>query len=207
MAHHSDGGLIICVGRRSEAALAEVYRRHGGAMHALAAQICGAELGEDVVREVLLALWRDPDGFDASRSSLRGLLLAQAHTRAVEVVRNDAAMRAGISATVVRGDRVDTGALAGHVGERAWSALSALPEHERSAIILAYFCGYSCAELAELVGQPQRTVKGWTRAGLVGLSTQAGRPIAPPRLDAVSSDALPGHQAPARPRRAQAGGP
>ncbi|MDQ6726054.1 MAG: hypothetical protein M3066_07825 [Actinomycetota bacterium] len=48
----------ICIGRRRccEAALAHVCRRQGGAMHALAAQVCGIEFGEDVVRDVMLAL-------------------------------------------------------------------------------------------------------------------------------------------------------
>jgi len=172
VAHLSDSGLMICIGRRrsAEPALAEVCRRHGGAMHGLAAQICGAELGEDVVHEVMLAVWRNPEAFDAGRSSLRGFLLAQAHARAVEVVREDPARRPCAWATVIRGARVDTAALAGHVGERAWSALSALPEHDCRAIALTYFCGFSCAELAELLGLPEKTITGRVRSGVVGLS-------------------------------------
>jgi len=175
VAHHSDSGLMICIGRRrrSEAALAEVYHRHGGAMHTLAAQVCGSEFGEDVVREVMLALWRDPEGFDASRSSLRGFLLAQAHAGAVEAVRKETAGRSRASASVVRGAGVDRTALSDHVGERAWSVLSALPEHDCSAIALAYFCGYSCAELAGLLGQPQQNARGQMRSGLVGPGAQS----------------------------------
>ncbi len=92
---------VICIGRRRccETALAHVCRQ-GGAMHALAAQVCGTEFGEDVVREAMLALWRDPEGFEAGRYSRRGFLLAQAH--AVEVVHKDALRRRCASATVVR---------------------------------------------------------------------------------------------------------
>jgi len=168
---------MICIGRRcrSEAALAEVYRRHGGAMHALAAQVCGSELGEDVVRDVMLALWRDPEGFDAGRASLRGFLLAQAHAHAVELVRKDEARRARASATVFREDGVNSAALAGHVGEHAWSVLSAAPEPDSSAIALAYFCGYSCADLADLTGQTQQVINGRMRSGLVGLGARSPR--------------------------------
>ncbi len=176
VADYGDSGLMICIGRRRRSALAEVYRRHGGTMHTLAAQVCGTELGEDVVRDVMVALWRDPEAFDAGRSSLRGFLLAQAHARAVEAVRTDAAGRSRTSARVDRGAGVDRAALAGHVGEHAWSVLSALPEHECNAIALAYFCGYSCAELADLVGQPRQIATGQVRSGLVGLGARSSQP-------------------------------
>jgi len=175
LAHHSDQGLMICIGRRRRCgpALAEVYRRHGGAMGTLAIQVCGSKLGEDVVREAMLALWRDPDGFDASRASLRGFLLAEAHARAVEAVRKDAAGGSRVLPRVVDGAGVDCPALAGHVGEHAWSMLSELPERDCSAVALAYFCGYSGAELADLLGQPQCVVTRHMRAGLAGLGARS----------------------------------
>ena len=85
----SDAQLVTSIARYSEAALAEVYRRHGGAVYGMARRVLSntAE-AEDVTQEIFLRLWNDPDRFDPSRGSLRSFLLAQAHGRAVDAVRS-----------------------------------------------------------------------------------------------------------------------
>ena len=53
-------------------------------------------------------------------------------------------------------------AVAGRVKE----ALKDLPEGERSAIVMAYFGGYTYREAAEILGEPEGTVKSRIRSGL-----------------------------------------
>jgi RNA polymerase sigma-70 factor, ECF subfamily len=45
-------------------------------------------------------------------------------------------------------------------------ALKTLPEEQLKTIELAYFSGYTHAEIAELLGLPLGTVKGRVRLGL-----------------------------------------
>ena len=84
----SDANLVVAVGRWHEPALAEVYRRHGGAVHALARRILRSDPpAEEVTQEVFLDLWRNPEKFDAQRGTLRSFLLARTHGKSVDVVR------------------------------------------------------------------------------------------------------------------------
>src|ERR1700677_4629852 len=85
----SDAQLVTSVARYSEVALAEVYRRHGGAVYGLARRVLNnTSEADDVTQEVFLRLWNEPDRFDPSRGSLRSYLLTQAHGRAVDAIRS-----------------------------------------------------------------------------------------------------------------------
>ena len=90
----SDAQLVTAIARFSEVALAEVYRRHGGAVFGLAKRVMGsATEAEDVTQEVFLRLWNQPDRFDPARGSLRSFLLAQSHGRAVDAIRSSSSRR------------------------------------------------------------------------------------------------------------------
>ena len=58
----SDVNLVIAVGRYDQAALTEVYRRHGGAVFGLALRLLrDRSLAEDVVQTVFIRFWDHPD--------------------------------------------------------------------------------------------------------------------------------------------------
>ena len=90
----SDAALVLGIARYRQEALAEVYRRHAGAVFALARRVLNeTHVAEEVVQEVLLKLWSQPDRFDPDRGSLRSFLLTQTHSRAVDIVRSDSSRR------------------------------------------------------------------------------------------------------------------
>jgi RNA polymerase sigma-70 factor (ECF subfamily) len=167
----SDAALVVSIGRYHEDALAEAYRRHAGAVFALARRLLSERtLAEEIVQEVFLRLWNDPDRFDPGRGSLRSYLLAQCHGRSVDLIRSETSRRR-------REERELTlAAEAGYdlehevwdlaVADRVKTTLQALPEGEREAILLAYFGGHTYKEVADLLGTPEGTVKSRIRAGL-----------------------------------------
>jgi RNA polymerase sigma-70 factor (ECF subfamily) len=167
----SDAALVVAIGRWRQDALAEAYRRHAGSVFGLARRVVNdPALAEEVVQEVFLRLWNDPERFDPERGSLRSFLLAQTHGRSVDLLRSDTSRRRReereARQTAESGYDVEHEvwdlAVADHVKE----ALATLSGDERRAIELAYFGGHTYREVASLLGAPEGTVKSRIRTGL-----------------------------------------
>src|SRR5271167_3403336 len=167
----SDAQLVTFIARYSEVALAEAYRRHGGAVYGLAKRVLNNPTdAEDVTQEVFLRLWNLPDRFDPARGSLRSFLLAQAHGRAVDAVRSSSSRRQREARDALRTAEAsydlqrEVWDLA--VADQVAQAMGELPEEERRAIELAYFDGRTYREVAQMLQQPEGTVKSRIRNGM-----------------------------------------
>jgi len=184
----SDASLVISISRWEEAALAEVYRRHAGAVYGLARRVLtNVQVAEEVVQDIFLRLWSNPQRFDPARGSLRSFLLTQTHGRAVDLLRSESSRR-------LREEReVRQSAVAGYdiehevwdltVAEQLREVVTALPAAERAAIELAYFGGHTYREVATILAEPEGTIKGRIRTGLqrmhgalvnAGIATEGG---------------------------------
>ncbi len=167
----SDASLVVSVGRYHEEALAEVYRRHAGAVFALARRLLSDRtLAEEIVQEVFLRLWNDPDRYDPDRGSLRSYLLAQCHGRSVDLIRAESSRRRReekeLTLAAEAGYDLEHEVWDIAVAEKVKAALRTLPDGEREAILLAYFGGHTYREVADLLDTPEGTVKSRIRAGL-----------------------------------------
>lgn len=167
----SDAALVVSIGRYHEDALAEVYRRHAGAVFALARRLLADRtLAEEVVQEVFLRLWNNPDRFDPDRGSLRSYLLAQCHGRSVDLIRSESSRRRReekeLTLAAEAGYDLEHEVWDMAVADRVKVTLQSLPEGEREAILLAYFGGHTYREVADLLGTPEGTVKSRIRSGL-----------------------------------------
>jgi RNA polymerase sigma-70 factor, ECF subfamily len=167
----SDAALVVAIGRWRQDALAEAYRRHAGAVFALAQRVLSdRDLAEEVVQEVFVRLWDAPDRFDPERGSLRSYLLAFCHGRAVDLVRAEVSRRQREDRDHRR--RAESGYDIEHevwdlaVAEHVREALTELPLDQRRAIELAYFGGHTYKDVARLLDEPEGTVKSRIRAGL-----------------------------------------
>lgn len=167
----SDAQLVVAVAQSDQAALAELYRRHGGATLALASRLLNDRtMAQDVVQEVFVYLWNQPTQFDANRGALRSWLMMKTHTKAVDALRSSHSRSQREFRDINDRSSVDYDLelqvwdLA--VADRVKSALGELSEGERRAVDLAYFGGYSYREVAEILDQPEGTIKSRIRSGL-----------------------------------------
>jgi RNA polymerase sigma-70 factor (ECF subfamily) len=163
--------------RYRQEALAKAYRRHGGACFGLAQRLArDRSFAEEVVQEVFLRLWNQPEKFDPDRGTLRSYLLAQTHGRSVDLVRSESARRRReereARMTAESGYDLEREvwdlALAEHVRE----AVSKPADCERAAIELAYFGGHTYREVARILDQPDGTIKSRIRSGLARLRSE-----------------------------------
>lgn len=173
----SDPVLAIAVARGDRSALGEMYRRHGGPIFRLAQRLLHDDrIAEEVVQDVFVGFWQSPERFDPERSQLRSFLLMKAHGRSVDMLRAEQSRRRRdqLEADDQQRNSYD---LERHVldldlAERVSKALDRLPENERRAITLAYFGGHTYREVAELLEEPEGTVKSRIRTGLKALRRQ-----------------------------------
>jgi RNA polymerase sigma-70 factor (ECF subfamily) len=172
-----DVGLVVAIGRYHDDALAEAYRRHAGAVFALASRMLWERMvAEEVVQEVFLRLWERPERFDRSRGALRSFLLMDAHARCVDRLRSDARRREREArsgrAELVADYPVDLEAFDLSVAEQVRAAMATLSDGEREAIDLAYFGGHTYRAVAVILEQPEGTIKSRIRTGLMRLREQ-----------------------------------
>lgn len=171
LAEMSDSALVIAVGRYDEAAMGELYRRHGRNVYGLAHKLMNdADRAEEVLQDVFVRLWREPQRFDPARGELRSYLLRETHGRAVDRIRSDVARAR-------REDRHQREQIAPmqDIEREVWelirsetvkSAVATLSPGERDAITLAYFEGRTYREVATILGEPEGTIKSRIRLGM-----------------------------------------
>ena len=166
-----DAALVVAIGRWRQDALAEAYRRHAGAAFALARRLLNdRELAEEVLQEVFLRLWNEPERFDPERGSLRSYLLAHVHVRSVDLLRSETSRRRReereARETAEHGVDIEREVIDLTVASQVKEVVAALPSDERKAIELAYFGGHTYRQVAVLLDQPEGTVKSRIRSGL-----------------------------------------
>jgi RNA polymerase sigma-70 factor (ECF subfamily) len=159
-------------------ALAALYDRHGRSVFSFVLRIVGEwPDAEDVVQDVFAQAWRQASRYDEHRSSVAGWLLMIARTRAIDALRArrsrpDAGQLVNertIEDLPGRGQSPDLLALRSEEIRALRAALDELPLVQRLAIELAFYEGFTQAEIAERLEQPLGTVKTRIRLGLLKL--------------------------------------
>lgn len=177
-----DAALLASIADRDERAMETLSARFGGAMHAVALRVTRNERrAEEVVQDALMAVWRDPTKFDATRGKLAPWLLTLTRYKAIDVVRRESviARRTADVDLALREapDDVHDAVWLGIRRERLYEAIAQLGADQRRALELAFLGGLTHVELAEREGIPLGTAKTRVRTALLKLRDQLGPSI------------------------------
>jgi RNA polymerase sigma-70 factor (ECF subfamily) len=157
----SDTELVEAMAAGDQAALGRLYDRFAPALTALGMRLLRNERDtEDLLHDVFLEAWRQAGDYDAGRGTVRSWLIMRMRSRALDRLKSVAHTRV-VSLEVVTLPEApgnESPGLGGDQG-RVQAALAQLPADQQRVLELAYFEGFSLAEIATLQGAPLGTIK------------------------------------------------
>jgi RNA polymerase sigma-70 factor, ECF subfamily len=179
----ADEELMALVYEGDTRAFEVIFDRHAAVAFSLAHRMCGRRpVAEDIVQEAFMSLWRSTARYDPARGSVRSWVLRVVHNRAIDAFRRELPSASHdvcddrMSEVLPARERTDEEVERRAEARLVRSALDELPRDQRQVIELAYFGGFSHAQIAAALGVPAGTVKGRMRLGLSKLRIALGEP-------------------------------
>jgi len=154
-------------GKRPEA-LSRIYDLYSTLVYSVAMRVLrDSAAAEDVMQEVFLKIWQQPDSFADQRGSLCGWLAVVTRNRAIDRIRGskqfDNVDDLQLSNNVDLGAEAEREIMLGKVR----AVLATMPTDQRQAMEMAFFEGHTHTEIAEHTGQPLGTIKTRIRSALI----------------------------------------
>jgi RNA polymerase sigma-70 factor (ECF subfamily) len=165
-----DISLLERIRQGDQAAMAELFDRHGRAVFSVAVHILKDDgHAEDVMQEIFFQIWQNSDSFVQTLGSLRTWLAAIARNRSIDVLRRR--KPTDPVEKVILASRCNLVSEAEHNAmiEKVLKAMKELPEAQQEAMNLAFFQDLSHAEVAQRTGEPLGTIKTRIRLALIAL--------------------------------------
>jgi RNA polymerase sigma-70 factor (ECF subfamily) len=165
-----DAALIARMRAGDQSAMADLYDRYSGVVYGVALRVlANTTAAEDVVQEVFLQLWRNPQVFNAERGRLAPWLAVIARNRAIDHLRKRPAEDDIDELPISTGVDLESDSAQKLAIEKVRDVLAQLPPDQRKALEMAFFEGMTHTEIAGKTGEPLGTVKTRIRTGLLAL--------------------------------------
>ena len=165
-----DTYLLSQVQRGDEQAMASLYDRYSKVVYSVALRVLrDPSSAEDVLQEIFMQIWRNPDSFIATRGSLGGWLAVVSRNRSIDALRRrrpmDSVEDVALTSPCNLGDEAERNIMM----EKARLVIHKLPAEQRKTLEMAFFDGLTHSEIAEMTGDPLGTVKTRIRSALLTL--------------------------------------
>ena len=176
----SDEQLIAAICKGEETAIEALYERYYRYAYTLAYRILrDSGAAEDIVQDAFLSIWRKAPSYQAQNGSVQSWIQAIVRHRAIDKIRASAHRDYQWTPLQVDNEQ-DPPSEQPDVWEQAWQSeqhriirevMEQIPSEQRMVIELAYFGGFTHAEISQQLEIPLGTVKGRMRWGLQKMKT------------------------------------
>jgi RNA polymerase sigma-70 factor, ECF subfamily len=165
-----DAALLSLVQKGNEGAMASLFDRYSKVVYSVALRVLrDPASAEDVLQEVFMQIWRNPNGFIASRGSLGGWLAVVARNRSIDALRRKRPSEQVDDMALASNYNLANEAERNNLMEKARGVIRLLPMEQRKTLEMAFFDGLTHSEIAEMTGDPLGTVKTRIRSALTSL--------------------------------------
>ena|SRR5579859_7612616 len=166
----TDSMLISRIRTGDEEALAALHDRYASVVYSVALRVLGdTTQAEDILQEIFIQLWRNPQRFDANRGSLGAWLAVIARHRAIDQLRRRRP-ETDVEDVIISVDtRLEQTTDRNMAIAKVRAAVEHLPPEQRQPLELAFFQGLTHSEIASKTGEPLGTIKTRIRTALLAL--------------------------------------
>jgi RNA polymerase sigma-70 factor (ECF subfamily) len=165
-----DPSLLALVRKGDEQAMASLFDRYSKVVYSVALRVLrDPAAAEDVLQEIFMQVWRNPDSFTSTRGSLGGWLAVVARNRSIDTLRRKRPIDSVDDVVLASSTNIASEVERSSLMERARGIIVTLPAEQRKTLEMAFFDGLTHSEIAELTGDPLGTVKTRIRSALLTL--------------------------------------
>ncbi len=165
-----DATLLLMVQKGDEAAMASLFDRYSKVVYSVALRVLrDPASAEDVLQEIFMQIWRNPDSFTATRGSLGGWLAVVSRNRSIDTLRRKRPSEQVDETALASPYNLADEAERNSMMVKARGVIHLLPTEQRKTLEMAFFDGLTHSEIAEMTGDPLGTVKTRIRSALTTL--------------------------------------
>jgi len=171
----SDEALLNAIAGGAVWAMDSLYQRYSRILYSLAYRmVADHQIAEDLLQDAFLAVWRRATTYSPQTGAARSWLISILHHRTIDYLRR-VRRRSTIQETPLEELELNESIAYPDAWDAAWqsvksshvrAALMKIPAEQRLVIELAYFQGWTHAEIAEGTQIPLGTIKARMRLGL-----------------------------------------
>jgi len=166
---YEERDLVAALRQKDDQAFGYLYEHYAGALHGVIKQVVGdAELGNDVLQETFVNIWRRIDSYDESKGRLFTWMLNIARNAAIDKTRSKGFQQSQRQIPL-DGEVVQPSVRPGIDDFGLKRLILKLKDEQRLLIDLSYFQGYTHEQIATALHIPLGTVKTRIRSALTQL--------------------------------------
>ena len=162
--------LIASLRHKDEQAFSYLYDHYSGALYGVICQIVeNTELGNDVLQEAFINIWRHIESYDETKGRLFTWMLNIARNAAIDKIRSKGNKQTQRQVAIPNNDSLPLSVSPRLDDFGLKKIILKLKDEQRQLIDLSYFQGFTHEQIAKALDIPLGTVKTRIRSALTQL--------------------------------------